>query len=67
MNHDRKEEYRQALRDVRNAENYFDFCEPGYVVLAIANLGSAEARLNAILKEIRHEELDAAISKDRKS
>lgn len=67
MNNDRTEEYRQALRDVRNAENYFNFCEPGYVVLAIANLGSAEARLNAILKEIRHEELDSAISENKKS
>ena len=67
MDYDRTEEYRQALRDLRNAEDYFDVCEPWNVVLAIANLGSAEARLNAILKEIRHEELDAAISKDRKS
>lgn len=67
MNHDRTEEYRQALRDLRNAENYFNVCESGNVVLDITNLGSAEARLNAILKEIRYEKLDEAIFENKKS
>lgn len=67
MNHDRAKEYRQALRDLRNAENYFNVCESGFITYAIFNLCYAENRVNEILKEIRYEKLDTSISHNKKS
>ena len=63
MNNDRTEEYRQALRDLEYAENYFNFCEPRFITHAILNLCYAENRVNEILKELRREKLDTSISK----
>ena len=63
MNNDRTEEYRQALRDLKYAENYFNVCEPRFITHAILNLCYAENRVNEILKEMRREKLDTPISK----
>lgn len=63
MNNDRTEEYRQALRDLKCAENYFNVCEPRFITHAILNLCYAENRVNEILKELRREKLDTSISK----
>lgn len=63
MNNDRTEEYRQALRDLKYAENYFNVCEPRFITHAILNLCYAENRVNEILKELRREKLDTSISK----
>ena len=63
MNNDRTEEYRQALRDLKYAENYFNVCEPRFITHAIFNLCYAENRVNEILKEMRSENLDTSISK----
>ena len=63
MNNDRTEEYRQALRDLKYAENYFNVCDPRFITHAIFNLCYAENRVNEILKELRCEKLDAPISK----
>lgn len=62
MNNDRTEEYRQALRDLKYAENYFNVCEPRFITHAILNLCYAENRVNEILKEMRREKLDTPIS-----
>ena len=62
MNNDRTEEYRQALRDLKYAENYFNVCEPRFITHAILNLCYAENRVNEILKEMRREKLDTSIS-----
>ena len=68
MNNDRKlKEYRQALRNLANAENYFNVCESRFIPHAIFNLCYAENRVNEILKEIRHEELDEALPENQKS
>ena len=67
MDYGKLEEYRQALRDFRNAENYFNVCEPGFIAYAIFNLCYAENRVSEILKEIRYEELDTSISHNKKS
>ena len=63
MNHDRKGEYRQALRDLRNAENYFNVCESRFISYAILSLCYAENRVNEILKELRH--VDTPISQNK--
>ena len=63
MNNDRTEEYRQALRDLKYAENYFNVCEPRFITHAILNLCYAENRVNEILKEMRRKKLDTPISK----
>lgn len=67
MNNDRTEEYRQALRDLKYAENYFNVCESRFIAHAILNLCYAENRVNEILKELRDEELGETVSKNRKS
>lgn len=67
MNNDRTEEYRQALRDLKYAENYFNVCEPRFIAHAILNLCYAENRVEEILKELRRENLDETISQNRES
>ena len=62
MKYDRTEEYRQALRDLKYAENYFNVCEPRFITHAILNLCYAENRVEKILKELRCENLDETIS-----
>lgn len=61
------ERYRQALRELAIAQNHFEHCGPTFISIAIDDLNHAEKTLDRILKEIRHEELDAAISNDKES
>lgn len=63
MKYDRTEEYRQAMRDLKYAENYFNVCESRFIPHAILNLCYAENRVEEILKELRRENLDTSISK----
>lgn len=63
MKYDRTEEYRQAMRDLKYAENYFNVCESRFIPHAILNLCYAENRVEEILKEMRRENLDTSISK----
>lgn len=63
MKYDRTEEYRQAMRDLKYAENYFNVCESRFIPHAILNLCYAENRVEVILKELRRENLDTSISK----
>ena len=61
------EEYRQAYRDLKYAENYFNVCESRFIPHAILNLCYAENRVNEILKELRHDDLDKTVSSDHES
>ena len=63
MKYDRTEEYRQAMRDLKYAENYFNVCESRFIPHALLNLCYAENRVEEILKELRRENLDTSISK----
>lgn len=63
MKYDRTEEYRQAMRELKYAENYFNVCESRFIHHAILNLCYAENRVEEILKELRRENLDTSISK----
>ena len=63
MKYDRTEEYRQAMRDLKYAENYFNVCESRFIPHAILNLCYAENRVEEVLKELRRENLDTSISK----
>ena len=63
MDYGKLEEYRQACRDLKYAENYFNVCESRFIVHAILNLCYAENRVNEILKEMRRENLDTSISR----
>lgn len=63
MKYDRTEEYRQAMRELKYAENYFNVCESRFIPHAILNLCYAENRVEEILKELRRENLDTSISK----
>lgn len=67
MKYDRTEEYRQAMRDLKYAENYFNVCESRFIPHAILNLCYAENRVEEILKELRRENLDTSISKTQLS
>ena len=58
------ERYRQALRELTIAQNHFEYCGPAFISGAIDDLNHAEKTLARILKEIRNEELDAAISQN---
>lgn len=61
------EEYRQACRDLKYAENYFNVCESRFIPHAILNLCYAENRVNEILKELRNDDLDKTVSLDHES
>lgn len=61
------EEYRQALRDLKYAENYFNVCESRFIPHAILNLCYAENRVEEILKELRNDDLDKTVSSDHES
>ena len=63
MDYGKLEEYRQACRDLKYAEDYFNVCEPRFITHAILNLCYAENRVDEILKEMRRENLDTSISK----
>lgn len=69
MNHEEriKSGFKGDLKELEIAWNHFEFCEPKYIDRAIDDLRNAEETLSGILRRARHEKLDAAISKNRKS
>lgn len=62
-----KSGFKGDLKELEIAWNHFEFCEPKYIDRAIDDLRNAEEALSGILRRARHEKLDAAISKNRKS
>lgn len=61
------EEYRQACRDLKYAENYFNVCESRFIPHAILNLCYAENRVEEILKELRNGDVDTSVSDHKES
>ena len=51
----------------KEVEDYFNVCESRFIPHAILNLCYAENRVNEILKELRHDDLDKTVSSDHES
>lgn len=69
MNHEKwlVERYRQALRELRIAQNHFEYCGPAYIDGAIDDLNHAEKAFGRILKELRDGNVDTSILDTEKS
>ena len=69
MNHEKwlVERYRQALRELRIAQNHFEYCGPAYIDGAIDDLNHAEKAFGRILKELRNGDVVSSISNHKES